>query len=119
MIRMIRVGVIGLGRMGMLHLMSCRKIDGVQVVGVADSSKKSLAKAKALGVDKAYVDYHELLERPSDLDAVILSLPNFMHFESVKLALENGLNVFAEKPLAPLLVSAVRSYGWLRTAAGR
>lgn len=101
MTRMIRVGVIGLGRMGMLHLMSCKKIDGVQVVGVADSSKKSLAKAKALGIDKAYADYHELLNHPSELDAVILSLPNFMHFESIKLALENGLNVFAEKPLAP------------------
>jgi predicted dehydrogenase len=98
---MIRVGVIGLGRMGMLHLMSCLKIDSVQVVGAADASKKGLAKAKALGIDRTYADYHDLLNHPSELDAVILSLPNFMHFESVKLALEGGLNVFAEKPLAP------------------
>jgi predicted dehydrogenase len=98
---MIRVGVIGLGRMGMLHLMSCLKIDGVQVVGVADASKKGRAKAKALGIDRTYEDYHDLLNHPSEMDAVILSLPNFMHFESVKLALEGGLNVFAEKPLAP------------------
>jgi len=98
---MIKVGVVGLGRMGMLHLMSCLKIDGVKVVGVADASKKGRAKANALGVDKIYEDYHDLLNHPSELDVVILSLPNFMHFESIKLALESGLNVFAEKPLAP------------------
>jgi len=97
---MIRVGVIGLGRMGMLHLMNCLKMDGVKVVAAADSSKKALNKAKSLHIDGLYTDYHDLLNHPSGLDAVVLSLPNFMHFESIRLALEAGLNVFAEKPLA-------------------
>jgi len=95
-----RVGIIGLGRMGMLHLMSCRKIDGVSVVAAADSSKRALKKAETLGVKKLYTDYHELLGKHSELDAVVLSLPNFMHFESIRLALEAGLNVFTEKPMA-------------------
>jgi predicted dehydrogenase len=97
---MIRVGVIGLGRMGMLHLMNCLKIDVVKVVAAADSSKKALNRAKSLHIERVYTDYHELLNNPSGLDAVVLSLPNFMHFESVRLALESGLNVFAEKPMA-------------------
>jgi len=97
---MIKVGVIGLGRMGMLHLMNCLKIDDVEVVAVADSSKKALKKAEALGIKKVYTDYHDLFSHSSDIDAAVLSLPNFMHFESVKLALESGLNVFAEKPMA-------------------
>jgi predicted dehydrogenase len=100
MARTINVGVIGLGRMGMLHLMNCLKIDDVNVKAVADSSKKELKKARSLGVDRLYTDYHDLLVHSSDFDAVVLSLPNFMHFESVQLALEGGLNVFAEKPLA-------------------
>jgi len=95
----IRVGVIGLGRMGMLHLMSCLKIDGVDVVAAADSSKKALKKAEGLGVKKVYTDYNELIGR-SEVDAVVLSLPNFKHFESIKLALESGMHVFAEKPMA-------------------
>jgi predicted dehydrogenase len=86
--------------MGMLHLMSCLKIDGVEVVAAADFSKKALRKAEGLGVKKLYTDYHELMGHPSEVDAVILSLPNFMHLESVKLALESGMHVFAEKPLA-------------------
>jgi predicted dehydrogenase len=98
---MLKVGIVGLGRMGMLHLMNCLKTDDVNVVAAADSSKKNLEKARSLGVNMLYADYHELFRHPSGLDAVILSLPNFMHFESIQLALEAGLNVFAEKPLAP------------------
>jgi len=97
---MIKVGVIGLGRMGMLHLMNATKIENVKVVAAADSSKKALKKAKLLGVNELFEDYHKLLNGASNMDAVIISLPNFLHLESIKLALEEGLNVFVEKPLA-------------------
>lgn len=72
----------------------------LKVKAVADSSKKSLKKAQSLGVEKLYTDYHELLAHSSEMDAIIISLPNFLHFESVKLSLENGLNIFVEKPMA-------------------
>jgi predicted dehydrogenase len=58
---MIRVGVIGLGRVGMLHLMNSLKIEGVSVVVAADSSKSALAKARSLGVKKLFEDYRKLL----------------------------------------------------------
>jgi len=97
---MIDVGVIGLGRQGLLHLMSCNKIEGVTVVAASDSSKNALKKAKALGVEMLYDDYHELLNHSSGMDAVVISLPNFLHLDCVKLALEQGLHIFIEKPLA-------------------
>jgi predicted dehydrogenase len=99
---MINVGVVGLGRIGMLHLKNCLKIDGVKVVAVADSSKKALSKAKNLGVRKFYRDYRALLNDASGnrIDVVVISLPNFLHLESIKLALEADLNVFVEKPMA-------------------
>lgn len=97
---MIRVGVIGLGRMGMLHLMNSMKIDDVKVVAAADSSKKALKRARLLGVDGLFEDYHKLFNSSLDMDAVVISLPNYLHFESIRLALEEGLNVFVEKPLA-------------------
>jgi predicted dehydrogenase len=97
---MINVGMIGLGRIGMLHLMNCLQIDDVKVVAAADSSKRALKKAKSAGVNRLYTDYHDLLNHSSNIDAVIVSLPNFLHFESIRLALEDGLNVFTEKPMA-------------------
>lgn len=97
---MTNVGVIGLGRQGMLHLMSCCKVEGARVVAVSDTSKRALKKAKSLGVDMLYEDYRELLNHSSGIDAVVISLPNFLHVDCVRLALENGLHVFIEKPLA-------------------
>lgn len=95
-----KVAVAGLGRQGMLHLMNCRHIEGVEVVAVADMSKKARSRAKLYGVEKVYELYDEMLKAHSDLDAVILSMPNFLHLKSIQSALEAGINVFTEKPLA-------------------
>ncbi len=97
---MVNVGVIGLGRQGLLHMMSCSKIEGAKVVAASDASKKALKTAKSLGVETLYEDYREMLNHPSRLDAVVISLPNFLHMDCVRMALEAGLHVFIEKPLA-------------------
>lgn len=97
---MLDVGVIGLGQMGRLHLYDCFHVDGVKVVAAADRSKRSLNKAGALGVKNLYSDYHAMLNDPGNLDAVVISLPNFLHHDAVRLALKSGLDVFVEKPLA-------------------
>ncbi len=97
---MINVGMIGLGKMGRLHMMNCLQFDNVKIVAAADTSKKALNKAKSAGVDNLYTDYHDLLNHSSNIDTVIICLPNFLHSESIQLALEAGLNIFTEKPLA-------------------
>lgn len=94
------MGVIGLGNMGRLHVMNCLYIDDVKVVAAADASKRALKKAESLGVKILYADYRDLLNDSHELDAVIISLPNYLHFKSIQLALEAGLNVFVEKPMA-------------------
>jgi UDP-N-acetylglucosamine 3-dehydrogenase len=100
--KMINVGVIGLGRQGMLHLMVSSRLEGVKVVAAADNSKKALKKAESIGVRNTYQDYKNMLKNATNLglDSVIISLPNFLHFESIQLSLDSGLNVFVEKPLA-------------------
>ena len=92
--------MIGLGHMGMLHLKNCLHVDSVKVVAAADSSKRALKKAKLVGIKNLYTDYHDLLSDSVDVDTVIISLPNFLHFNSIKLSLEAGFNVFVEKPMA-------------------
>jgi predicted dehydrogenase len=100
---MIRVGVIGLGKMGMLHLRNCRFIDDVEVVAVSDSSKKRLQRAKDMGINRLYSDYSDMLSS-ADVDAVIVTLPNFLHSESVCLAAKMGKDVFVEKPLGRSII---------------
>jgi len=85
--------------MGLLHLRNTRFIEGIQVVAAADKSKKGLIEAKRYGIRNLFEDYNDLL-KIADLDAVIISLPNFLHETSIMHAAEKGLHIFVEKPLA-------------------
>lgn len=96
---MLNVGVLGLGKMGKLHLLNCNFIEGVKVTAVADASEKNLNWAKSHGIKDLYTDFTELIDK-SEIDAVIITLPHFLHAKSGILAAENGINVFMEKPLA-------------------
>lgn len=100
---MIKVGVIGLGKMGRLHAKNCRFIEDVKVVAVSDSSKKKLETANDLGIKRLYNDYTDLL-KSADIDAVIITLPNFLHLECICAAAEAGKDIFVEKPLARSVV---------------
>lgn len=104
---MLKVGIVGLGRIGMLHMRNCLKMNDIKVIAAADTSKKALRNAKSAGVDMLYEDYHDLLNHSSDMDVVVISLPNFLHLESIQLSLEAGLNVFVEKPMANTMKECV------------
>jgi len=110
--------MIGLGKMGRLHMMNCLHMDNVKVVAAADASKNSLQRAKAFGVENLYSDYHEMLSKEHGLDVAIITLPHFLHFDSVQSALEAGLNVFEEKPMANT-VDECRKIMNLATNSGR
>ncbi len=81
-------------------MMSCSHIDDVRIVAAADPSKKALNRAKSIGVNNLYTDYRDLVSASLNIDAVLISLPNYLHFQSVQLALEADLDVFVEKPMA-------------------
>jgi len=95
----LNLGVIGLGFIGKVHLRNCLNLKAVRVLAAADTSKKALNYAKGFGVKQLFTDYHELLKL-KDLDAVIISLPNYLHAECAISGMEEGKHVFLEKPLA-------------------
>jgi len=96
---MVNVGIIGLGKMGKLHFQNCRHVDNIKISAVADASGENLSWAKKRGVDNCYPDYLDLINK-SDVDAVIIALPHNLHVQSSIAALEAGIHVFLEKPLA-------------------
>jgi myo-inositol 2-dehydrogenase/D-chiro-inositol 1-dehydrogenase len=95
---LLRVGVIGLGNMGQLHFQNALRIDGINVVAAADKSASHRKSAEKYHV-KTYDDYRKLMDEEK-LDAVIVSLPNFLKKDSVFYAAENKLNIFLDKPMA-------------------
>jgi myo-inositol 2-dehydrogenase/D-chiro-inositol 1-dehydrogenase len=94
--RPLNVGIVGLGRMGRLHFLNSLHMDGVVVKAVADSNPQRLKLAKDLRI-RTYDSFEKMLET-EELDAVILSLPNFLKVEGVKIASEHVPNIFIEKP---------------------
>jgi predicted dehydrogenase len=60
----IRLGLIGLGYIGKIHLRHCQKLANTKLVATVDLSKKALKTAKDMGVKKTYTDYKQLLKDP-------------------------------------------------------
>ena len=95
----IRLGLIGVGGIGQLHLKHALMLPNVEVTAVADSSKSALDRAKGFGIKNLYVNYSELL-RSSDVDAVLIALPTHLHLRCTREAAEVGKHIFLEKPIA-------------------
>ncbi len=99
-IQPLRVGVIGLGFGGETHVKSYMQLPNVEVVALAGLEEERLA---ALGASYAiphlYRRYEDILER-DDLHAISVCVPNYLHAPIAIAALERGLHVLSEKPLA-------------------
>ncbi|RLE97674.1 MAG: gfo/Idh/MocA family oxidoreductase, partial [Thermoprotei archaeon] len=94
-----RVGVIGCGSIGKIHIRNLKRI-GAEVVAACDIDEKELKYVKSeFGVEHLYTDYHDLIAR-SDLDAVVVATPNYLHHEMTVNALKEGKHVLCEKPPA-------------------
>jgi len=91
--------VIGCGSMGKFHINTLKKI-GAQVVAVCDIDEKELRYAKeVLKIENVYRDYRDLIAR-SDIDAVIIVTPNYLHHKMTIESLKEGKHVLCEKPPA-------------------
>jgi len=95
---LLKVGFLGLGRMGKLHFLNALRMKDLEILAVADKKRVNHELAKKYHV-KVYDDYRKLIDS-EDLDAVIISLPNFLKKESIFCASERGLDIFVDKPLA-------------------
>jgi len=117
----IRVGIVGMGFMGLTHLDAYMKLDGVEVVALADRDPDRLSgKTQASGniegaaqggfdFSKArqYTDADELFADP-DVDAVDICLPTPAHVPFGLKAIAAGKHVLIEKPLARNFADAMK-----------
>ena len=95
---MIKVALIGAGKMGLSHLSILGAHPDVEVVGVSDTSKMVLDVLKKFSSFPGYTDYEEMLAQTKP-DAVFVAVPTKFHSSIVKKILKQGKHVFAEKPL--------------------
>jgi predicted dehydrogenase len=96
----IRIGIIGVGMIGKVHLENYEKISGAEIVAACDIDDIELKQvAEKFNIPDTYSDYRELLAR-EDLDAVDVCLHNNLHAGITIEALRAGKHVYCEKPIA-------------------
>jgi predicted dehydrogenase len=103
----IRMGYIGAGGISRVHLEAASKLpDQVSMVSICDINEQAAKeKAEQFNIPNVYADYRRILES-TEIDAVVVTLPNFLHSKVVAEALEAGKHVLCEKPMASNAVDA-------------
>jgi predicted dehydrogenase len=96
----IKVGLVGTGYIGMVHLEVLRRLGGVEVVAVADTNG-ALARTAAdrFGIPRAHADAEALIA-DREVEVVHDCAPNNVHFDINAEAIRAGKEILSEKPLA-------------------
>lgn len=124
---MIRVGIAGIGFMGMIHYLAYQKVKGVKVAALCETQRERLAGDwRAIKgnfgpagrmMDLAGIDKYEKLDQmlaSEKLDVIDICLPPAAHASVAIAALKAGKHVFCEKPIALRASDATRM---VKTAA--
>ena len=101
---MVRIGIVGLGYWGPNFERTFNNLPKSEISAICDLNEDRLryAESKIPGVF-ATKNYDDMLNL-DHLDAVVISTPTRTHFDLARRALEAGLHVFVEKPLATATV---------------
>ncbi|MEJ1177854.1 Gfo/Idh/MocA family protein [Pseudarthrobacter sp. NPDC055928] len=113
----LRVGVVGIGWAGQQHLKAYDSLDGVRIVSLAGMEQDLRESLQAeYSIPNAFAGWEEMLEH-GGLDAISVAVPTFLHAPIAIAALERGLHVLSEKPIArnavegQAMVDAARAAG--------
>ena len=95
-----KLGIIGSGMIVQEFLPSLVKLEGLEIMGI-QGTKSGIEKVeeicKKYNIPNFTDNFDELCN--FGIDTVYIAVPNFLHFEFCKKALEKGINVIVEKPI--------------------
>lgn len=101
----VRIGVIGIGGMGVSHCNSIKKLENAELAFVCDIDKKvAETRGKEFNVP-FFTDYKDAIKSKT-ADAVTIAALHWLHSEIAVYALKNGLNVLSEKPMTVTVADA-------------
>lgn len=93
---MLKIGVVGAGHLGKIHIKCIKQIAKYQLIGFYDTDPQNAAKVSAEFEIPAFNSINELIDK---VDVVDIVTPTLSHFESANTALRKFKHVFIEKPV--------------------
>ncbi|MGY8978863.1 MAG: inositol 2-dehydrogenase [Cytophagales bacterium] len=97
--KQIKIGIIGIGRMGQIHLDNLmQKFSEVEVVAISDINEEARQWAEKYTISKFYFDYQDLIS-DQEVNTVVICSPTNQHAENIIAAAQAGKNIFCEKPM--------------------
>lgn len=94
---MLKIGVLGAGHLGKIHIKCIKEIDGFDLVGFYDTDA---ARVKEVELESGIKGFDSVSELINAVDVVDIVTPTISHFECAKSAIESLKHVFIEKPIA-------------------
>jgi UDP-N-acetylglucosamine 3-dehydrogenase len=101
----VRIGLVGAGFMGGVHLDAYAGMPDVEVVGVADARRESAVASAELAGARPYASYEDLVAA-EDVEVVDICLPTAFHKDLALRAAREGRHVILEKPIARTIEEA-------------
>ncbi len=95
---MLKIGIVGAGGMGAVHISNYEHIEGCKVVAICDLSP--VAKEKASEMNVPLFESISEMAKNVELDIIDICTPTFLHKQHVMQALNEKKHVICEKPLA-------------------
>ncbi|UOQ84991.1 Gfo/Idh/MocA family protein [Gracilibacillus salinarum] len=99
---MLKAGVVGLGDISKVHIPILQQQSEVELIAVCDIDEKC---ARNVPGTSFYTDYRQMLDEER-LDCLHICLPHHLHYQVTKAAVEKGIHVILEKPLAHTLTDS-------------
>jgi len=94
---MLKIGVLGAGHLGKIHLKLAHQSEKLDLVGFFDPNEEN---AKKVAKEFGYRSFESIEELINHVDIVDIVTPTLSHYECAKLAITAGKHIFLEKPIA-------------------
>lgn len=100
---MLKVGVLGAGHLGKIHLRLLNQSEKYELVGFFDPFEENANKVAA---EFGYKKFNSIKSLIAAVDVVDIVTPTIQHFECAKMVIEAGKHIFIEKPIATTVTEA-------------
>jgi predicted dehydrogenase len=100
---MLKVGVLGAGHLGKIHLRLLNQSEKYALVGFFDPFEEN---ANKVATEFGYKKFDSLESLIAAVDVVDIVTPTIQHFECAKMVIEAGKHIFIEKPIATTVTEA-------------